>query len=149
MKKLTYADVHWGLPATSTHNMRIYDYSGARVASLGRCRAISYRSRKDGGTWKTYRHVFERTPRLLAASATRDRRSFDSARGVPERAISVGWLVDIELENGERVCAPGYVVATDDYGSSVWIAALNHGAPKLALEQLVRGPIVTARGIEK
>lgn len=143
MKKLSYRDVHWGVPPTAELTTRIFDYADQPVHAVGRCVAISYRSQK-GGTWKSYRHAFTRRP-LLLVSGGNDR--VVCARDMPKGAMSVGILIDIELESGERHVAPGYLVVTDEYGQSVWLAALGN-RPKVALEQLQKGPNVTVHGIE-
>ena len=142
---LSYEDLQWGLSPTRELNTRVYDYSVDRVEVAGVVRAISYRSQK-GGRWKTYRHAFSRRPKLVVPNAKG--RALAAARPVPDAMLSIGWLVDLELEDGRRVHAPGYVVTTDNNGSAVWLAAVGT-QPHLALEQLRRGPIVTARGIEK
>ena len=141
--KLSYSKIHWGDPPTGDLNANVWDYA-PRCEVAGRCTAISYRASK-GGQFQTFRHAFTRRPRLLVAGAT-DRVS--SARPVPASTIAIGWLVDLELEDGRRVHTPGHLVVTDDKGSSIWLAAIGV-QPKIALEQLERGPIVTAHGIER
>lgn len=142
---LRYEDLQWGLSPTRELKTRVYDYANDTVGIAGTVRAISYRSQK-GGHWRTYRHAFQRKPQLVIPDSKG--RALPAARPVPDAMLSVGWLVDLEMTDGRRVHAPGYVVTTDGTGSSVWLAAVG-SQPRLALEQLLRGPVVTARGIEK
>lgn len=142
---LTYRELQWGLEPTQELKAKVYDYGADRAVRAGVCKSISYRSQK-GGTWNTYKHVFERRPALIVPDTKGDR--LKPARGIPNDMLSIGWLVDIELQDGRRVHAPSVLVVTDNKGSSVWLAAVG-SAPRLALEQMDIGPIVTARGIEK
>lgn len=142
---LTYQDIHWGLSPTQTLDMKVWPYGGAKVATIGRCKSISYRSEK-GGEWRTFEHVFETNPMVLVPSSSGEK--LDEARPVPSEMIAVGWLVDIVMDDDQRVVIPGYIVATDAKGSSIWLAATG-GQPLVALEQKRSGPVVTPRGIEK
>lgn len=143
--RLDYSTIHWGDAPSSVLDARVWDY-GARCASAGRCVAISYRASKRG-TFHTWRHTFHHRPQLLLTGAPSGPAP-ERARKPPADAIAIGWLVDLELEDGRRVHTPGHLVVTDADGSSIWLAAVGT-QPKIALEQLRRGPVVTAHGIER
>lgn len=142
---LTYQDIHWGLSPTQTLEMKVWPYGQSKVATIGRCARISYRSEK-GGEWRTFEHAFETNPLVLVPSSTGE--TLPEARPVPDDMIAVGWLVDLVMDDDRRIVIPGYIVATDTAGSSIWLAATG-GQPLVALEQKTHGPIVTPRGIEK
>lgn len=139
--KLDYQKIHWGDSPSDVLDARVWDYD--KCEAVGRCTAISYRASKRG-KFQTWRHTFERRPRLLVSGGTDH---VASARPTPKDAIAIGWVVDLELEGGRRVHAPGHLVVTDARGSSIWLAAIGT-QPKIAIEQMARGPIVTPHGIE-
>lgn len=142
---LTFQNLNWGVAPSRTLNLRVWPYGKKKAATIGRCKSISYRSQK-GGEWKTYEHIFEREPLALVPYARGER--YEESREIPDDMISLGWLVDIVMTDGRRVALPGYMVATDSAGSSLWLAAIGN-QPRVAIEQKRRGPIVTVRGIEK
>lgn len=142
---LTYQKIHWGIPPTQIQTMRVWDYTTQKAAIVGKCASISYRTQK-AGKWSTYEHTFERRPSLIVPDRKGSR--IACARAIPDDMIAIGWVVDMVLEGGQRVSAPGYVVATNKTGSSVWIAAVG-AQPAIAIEQMAIGPIVTEHGIEK
>lgn len=147
MSTLTYDALHWGDGARETLQATIWDYAGEDARSVGVVDAISYRTHK-GGDRATWRHAFERRPRLIVPAVLERAEKIASHREPPTEALAIGWLIDLELADGRRIVGPGVLVVTDSAGSSVWLA-LRPGLPAMALEQLRRGPIVTAHGIEK
>ena len=114
------------------------------VTPVGRLDAVSYVTKK-GDQSEVFRHDFDRPGPILFREGTGDVELDPS--DVPDEMFAIGRLVDLEMEDGERLVLPGLWVSTDKDGEHVWLTGPK--ACDYAIERRRGGPIVTAHGIEK
>lgn len=139
---LTYTETHWGTRPSGTTDIKV---ATGRATPIGSLRAISYVTQK-GDEHAVYRHEFTqfdgRGPYLLKGAKNG---KYVISDDIPP-LISVGRVIDFELENGRRILTSGLWVCHDASGDQIWLASHN-GVP-LGIEERSRGPKMTEHGIE-
>ena len=147
---MDYVDLHWGTKPQRETDMKVL--SNCRVIPVAEIAAISYATVKDGEP-HVYRHPFEkhkcehegreRGPYLLKHDEKGDLQLGEC----PDKALSIGWLVDIETESGERVFCANCHVVTDTWGRHVWITSPAEAGHQIEARNF--GHFVTVHGIEE
>ena len=139
---LTYTETHWGTRPNGDTPIRV---ATGKASPVGILKAISYVTQK-GDEHAVYRHEFSRIdgrgPYLVKGAKNG---TCEISSDIPP-LISVGRVVDFELEDGRRILASGLWVCHDAKGDQIWLASAK-GVP-LGIEERARGPKMTEHGIE-